>query len=838
MRRLETLAKQRRLRTVEARTPSGRIVATIEIICPKDADDSPAENHPLVLLDDRDAEEYGEEPLQLIERARYEYRLKPAPGAPADLALLSRRGVQPSLLRESESDRGLIEPGDYCGVLSLVVVRRSDLDERPIAQASVEVRSSKLGYRDHYRGMLALIAEKSAGLLIDSRAPTVLRLETLWQRDSRIVEQQLEFLRQTLESSLFRGALDEILRNPHRRLESESKQQPISRPVKPDRAFARQISAAKARVSVPEDHPLSAISESLPATIRGVRRIDFMDTVENRFAKMVLTEFRDFLASIALHLSGEVANRQSPEAQRLLRESSRLTSMLNKQLDRGFFPDVSRPDFIPLASPVLQRKAGYRELLRFWLQFHAGAQLVWDGGPDVFHAGARDVATLYEYWLFFHLESLFRTKFSCEQPLHAIIIDRQRTPAQLTLKRGVQLSTPIAGAWSEIAGRRLNGEFHFNRKFPPKSPRNRSGSWTRGAQPDFTISFWPAGYSRQQAEEDELMVHVHFDAKYRVEHVREVLGDDLDDAEFEQTALPREEGKTAAKYSDLLKMHAYRDAIRRTAGAYVLYPGRPGDDKTYQGFHEVLPGLGAFAIRPDRNGKPEGIDALSRFLDRVIAHLANQASARERVTYHLADAYSSAESGTTPGAVQIEERDALFGGQLRAVPPAEHMVLIAWYRDPEQVELARLEHGLAFVRLGRRRGSLHVHPNLSRIRHLALRSNRGTLAPGLVKLTEPGFRVYTRKDLATLLRKLRAKDVLAAWQRHSGEDDSEYLYAVFRTTDDADYARCVWDSALLTEKIERFESDRRNKPVTNLGRSSPEPRVLPLSDLLDARNGF
>ncbi len=46
-----------------------------------------------------------------------------------------------------------------------------------------------------------------------------------------------------------------------------------------------------------------------------------------------------------------------------------------------------------------------------------------------------------------------------------------------------------------------------------------------------------------------------------------------------------------------LKMHAYRDAIRRTAGAYVLYPG---DDqpKTKKGFHEIIPGLGAFAIRP------------------------------------------------------------------------------------------------------------------------------------------------------------------------------------------------------------------------------------------------
>ncbi len=46
-------------------------------------------------------------------------------------------------------------------------------------------------------------------------------------------------------------------------------------------------------------------------------------------------------------------------------------------------------------------------------------------------------------------------------------------------------------------------------------------------QPDYTISIWPAEYTRQEAEQNELMVHVHFDAKYRVERVHELLGDAL-----------------------------------------------------------------------------------------------------------------------------------------------------------------------------------------------------------------------------------------------------------------------------------------------------------------------
>jgi hypothetical protein len=60
------------------------------------------------------------------------------------------------------------------------------------------------------------------------------------------------------------------------------------------------------------------------------------------------------------------------------------------------------------------------------------------------------------------------------------------------------------------------------------SARDKTGSWTRGVQPDYTISIWPAKYSKEEAEQNELMVHVHFDAKYRVERLSELVGDDAD----------------------------------------------------------------------------------------------------------------------------------------------------------------------------------------------------------------------------------------------------------------------------------------------------------------------
>ena len=119
------------------------------------------------------------------------------------------------------------------------------------------------------------------------------------------------------------------------------------------------------------------------------------------------------------------------------------------------------------------------------------------------------------------------------------------------------------------------------------------------------------------AEAQELAVHVHFDAKYRVQNIAELFGPIDDDLEETRS----EERRGTYRRADLLKMHAYRDAIRRSEGAYVIYPGATSTPTAFKGFHEILPGLGAFALKPGGDGQPAGIQHLSRFLDEVIAHL-------------------------------------------------------------------------------------------------------------------------------------------------------------------------------------------------------------------------
>src|SRR5204862_239446 len=93
--------------------------------------------------------------------------------------------------------------------------------------------------------------------------------------------------------------------------------------------------------------------------------------------------------------------------------------------------------------------------------------------------------------------------------------------------------------------------------------------------------------------------------------------------------------------ADLLKMHAYRDAIRRSAGAYVLYPGGDAEAnrEPFKEYHELLPGLGAFILRPAEHGEPTGAPVLRGFISQVLDHVAMRLTQHERGRYWLEDVY-------------------------------------------------------------------------------------------------------------------------------------------------------------------------------------------------------
>jgi predicted component of viral defense system (DUF524 family) len=794
-------------------SPSGALLAQVALTPARDAENE--STAPLVEVGETEAREHGETVVQLRESERYEYELIPENGA--DLRLRCSLATRRRSLTPDKPDAGLLETQSFCGTLLMELVEGEVDDAKPVvASALLDVRSLKLDYRTEYRGMLCRLSDEMAGLVADARSSAKAGFRSSFEErtDEAWLQIQLELLRETLDSAEFSAALQRILSFPHERLSAVSDSVPTDRPIRWTPSAVRQLVTRNPRREVPAGHPLrtNVGLESVAERVDVPRKSRDLDTPENRFVKFSLEEFRAFLT----HAEGVFEACPGWGASAAL--SHRLAEAVEDWLGRGLFRDVGPMRFAPLGSPVLQRKAGYREVLHWWLRFCTAAELSWEGGEELFRAGQRNVADLYEYWLFFELLDWFCLKCrSGDRPaIEELIEGLEEGSPNLRLKKRMQLG-PFVGTFAGQS-RRLNARFAYNRRFEVTQERHACGSWTRRLHPDYTLTFWPEGLSEDEAERQELLVHVHFDAKYRVDNIEGLFG-----AESEDDA-DEEDAKNPGNYKrqDLLKMHAYRDAIKRSQGAYVLYPGRANEAVKLTGFHEILPGLGAFGVAPNENGNAQGLETLAKFLDEVLAHLGNRTTAQERVSYHVAESYTFKEEPVPYGSLVLAERDEM-SDTTRALPPSEHHVVVAWFEDDAQLQWT-MTTGLAVVRLGDRRGTWHVPPEFASARHVLLHTHRSQVAEGLLALKErkPGYKVFTAEDLKA--------------HGYPGSASGE-IYAIFEVMADPAFNGQCWDGIKLQIVMKDFESRRKYREVGSLGRSSAIPRVLSLQELLKARIG-
>ena len=769
--------------TVDFLNESGRSVGRLRIV---QADKgSPS----LRLLTPLEARENGEETVQLVEGRIYDFELLSA--APS---IRVRAGgiVKPNTLR---AEIGRIETALETGVVELVA--EVSTTGQVAGRGAIEVMSSKISYREDYRGMLGFIANECSQLLFDLRASGRMRVTAGTKVEIRNLQRQFEFLCAELNSERFRSALKRIMAMPHQRLHPVANRVEIERQRRTGKDFARQVGMAGLRREAPAGTPIARLMgtlgvpvPSLPAWVVQRQQIEFVDTPENRFVKHVLVTFGDFLT----RLEAILREKPTPAHVRLIRRVVQQRQILDEPLRHEFFKSVSQPQLLPLGSPVLQRKAGYRELLEAWLRFELSSQLIWRGGDDVYSAGKRDIAGLYEYWLFFQLLRLFRDKFEASNSGISSLFERSESGLNLRLKTGDALGVD---GFCVRKTRRLCARLSYNLTQGVSPAREEAGSWTRRMRPDYTLTFWPDEFALDEAEAQELAVHIHFDAKYRVENITELFGGSDEDLTNEK----RQQKRGNYKRADLLKMHAYRDAIRRSEGAYILYPGESNDPTRFQGFHEILPGLGAFALKPGPDGEGLGLQQLSRFLDEVIDHVCDRTTAREQHSFHRFDVYRAADKGPATNVGLLPERDEDKG--TRTVPPSEHPVLVGWCDGPEHLEWYR-KQGLYNVRAGTRRGSVRLDPAMAAARHLLLHTKGGEALPGLWRIKVRGPRIFTANELLQ--------------KGYPSTPDSEAIYAVFDVEPDLFYADWKWDYSRL--------SGRKH------ARGAAEPFAVSLADVL------
>lgn len=676
---------------------------------------------PGTLFDGKDSfKENNEARFQLVEGCYYDYEISD------DSYILKDPFDSIVQVHKRRSNLGTIAPNIYVGTLEIPLIDKSSSDK--VTDISFEVQSAKSGYRDDYRDMLEFITEKCTDLLMKANSPVAHHFEVDHEQDSQTLYQRFAFIKSVIHTSEFAEAIHRVVKMPVTQWKEIFGAKDIRNARRLSNKSIKEVLKSPNRRGIREKSHLRDLGiNSLPERIHTAQKIDSVDTPENRFVKHALETFLKFCVDI-----NQIALKR--EHGKLINESKQLIHELENQLQHAFFTEISKPTLLKLNSPVLQRKEGYREVLRVWLMFDLAAKLVWVGGEDVYGAGKRDIATLYEYWLFFKLLDLFEEIFDINPKDIQDLIQPTSDGLSLQVKQGK--STPLEGVF-KTGSRTLNIRFNYNRSFFFRERKKypTPGSWTTTLRPDYTISFWPQGISEDEAETQELIVHIHFDAKYKVANFLSYL-DERAGAELDEEK--KENRKGVYKNADLLKMHAYKDAIRRTGGAYVLYPGDEEVEKPE--FHEIIPGLGAFPVRPSKTDS--GIGELKAFILKITEHFLNRASQREKAAFRSFDIYKSPPQS---GDILKEALPEAFRDNRNLIPDYTS-VLVGYYHSDAQYKWIR-KNQLYNFRAGTRRGSVILDKETVSAKFLLLHTKGDADSGDLWKIVGRGPKYYSKEDM-------------------------------------------------------------------------------------------
>ncbi|MGO9508653.1 MAG: DUF2357 domain-containing protein [Mycobacterium sp.] len=614
--------------------------------------------------------------VALREAATYRYEI---------LTDATRVEVEPSELFDPDDaswTRGRLRPGQAVGRLRIQFVDRTT---GLTGTTDVDVLAVKLDHETEYRQMLADISSFAAEAVLQGFAPSLLDLAPS-DLPAELLYLRFAMIAAYLQDPAFEAAIARVTSQPHRTWVSEQEIRQIGSPFPAGAAFRRAVCAPGRRVPWAGG---SAALDSLPAALTRDRTEASVDNSANQFVKFALERWR----AVALELLDSLSLASQKLESGPLRRGQQIAADVGAQLDEclahPLFREVSSLRRMPTSDQVLLKRAGYREVFRTFAMTESGPTVRIDRGDtsDVFAASQRNIATLYEFWCFLAVVDSLGRVCGDDQTVRAFTVAGDGI--SMTMRSGDESKL----SWSvRRGGRPLDVEVFFNRTFTGED--DRQGSWSQAMRPDCSVRIRPEGSTPSRVSTQDLEVWLHFDAKYRVDNLLAQLtsGPDSDELVGESTT------SGGAKRDDLLKMHAYRDAISRTAGAYVLYPGSEIKDiRRHPGFKEVLPGLGAFPLRPSSDGLPSSSQALDQFLSDVLTHVASQVTRDERHRFWTATVHRPGEP-TLMSSLTTDFLDE---------PPADTDVLLGFVRNVEhRLWIERM--GQYNIRAGDRAGAVEI----------------------------------------------------------------------------------------------------------------------------------
>jgi predicted component of viral defense system (DUF524 family) len=282
---------------------------------------------------------------------------------------------------------GRLRTGLFVGTLP---VRLSNGGES-VGACELEIASAKLNYLSDYRWMLRDIAAIGSMLVSAPFAATEQRYSSDTTKESSNAYTELRFILNLLSSHEFQGAIRRVIERPYLSWVESEEQANISMGLRAGASGLRPFLRPGVRVAAP-GLALPFREFGVPRTISATRSRETSDNPPNRFVKQTLQNWlaRCYQWSERLPRLGHGSKRRGDA------ELTAAISFLEETLQHDVLASVNTGRRASLYSTVVQRRAGYREILSAALTVDAASELAWGGAADVFSAGQKNVAVLFE----------------------------------------------------------------------------------------------------------------------------------------------------------------------------------------------------------------------------------------------------------------------------------------------------------------------------------------------------------------------------------------------------------------------------------------------------------
>ncbi|MGC9517480.1 MAG: DUF2357 domain-containing protein [Methanomicrobiales archaeon] len=433
-----------------------------------------------------------------------------------------------------------------------------------------EVRSKKINYIDHYSAMIGDLAQAATALILDSESPLHRPID-FQKRVKKTFYEDFMFLEYIFRPENLLNAYGHIRRDPHSLMLGYSENVPVSQASAVGESSLIDMASGSENLikidDLPPYWPLE-MDNHVPHHLNQLNYVDSVDNAENRFIKYFLYLLQELIEEMVLYVEENVVGGYPSDKIKEFQE------IIQEYVSDGWLEDVGDMNYFPSNSQVLQKKEGYREMLNYFLIFEFSYNFQFEEVTGKIEGYQKKLSELYEYWCYLKLVEIL-SKMGQVTVDYSSIFNLNKKYWNIKINRGSQSRHKFN---IKIDEQDLEIYLEFNSMFRKSSQDYHS--YSLNFNPDYTITV-----------KNDFKRFLHFDAKYK-----------SDDDKF--------------KNEDVNKMHTYKDALKETMGAYVLYPGKKS--MIYRERSEcILPSVGAFPLTPGGSGLEDEAE-IKLFLERAL----------------------------------------------------------------------------------------------------------------------------------------------------------------------------------------------------------------------------